>query len=188
MSARWSVLAAPLLAAACATPPTAPPSSECAQWFRALDDQVDAAQVRDVQEARVPGHPYVRVNRLLASYRGAALRVCPVFAVHDQQERAARFNLEFRVCDAAASPYMALGALIFAGADGVARKLALPKEAPALPRSLGGALDLMEGNEAVKSWFGPVFFEAYLRHKRSEVAYVADLSPEDLCARYAEVY
>lgn len=74
MSARWSVLAAPLLAAACATPPTAPPSSECAQWFRALDDQVDAAQVRDVQEARVPGHPYVRVNRLLASYRGAALR------------------------------------------------------------------------------------------------------------------
>jgi glutamine synthetase len=120
--------------------------------------------------------------------RGAALRVCPVFAVHDQQERAARFNLEFRVCDAAASPYMALGALIFAGADGVARKLALPKEAPALPRSLGGALDLMEGNEAVKSWFGPVFFEAYLSHKRSEVAYVADLSPEDLCARYAEVY
>ncbi len=29
--------------------------------------------------------------------------------------------------DGAASPYMALGALIFAGADGIARKLALPE-------------------------------------------------------------
>ncbi len=74
MTARWGVLAAPLLAAACASPPAAPPFGECAEWFRALDAQVDAAQVRDVQETRIPGHPYVRVNRLLASYRDAALR------------------------------------------------------------------------------------------------------------------
>ena len=127
------------------------------------------------------------VADIQAQDRGAALRVCPVFAVHDETETAAQFNLEFRVCDAAASPYMALGALILAGADGLARK-PLPDTAPALPRSLGEALDLMEASDAVKSWFGPVFFEAYLRHKRSEVAYVADLSPEDLCARYAEVY
>jgi len=123
--------------------------------------------------------------------RGAALRVCPVFAVHDDKEKAAQFNLEFRVCDAAASPYMALGAMIFAGADGVARKLALPgSEAtpPALAHSLGEALDLMETSDTVETWFGPTFFEAYLRHKRSEVAYVADLSPPDLCMRYAEVY
>lgn len=120
--------------------------------------------------------------------RGAALRICPTFAVHDDKERAAQFNLEFRVCDAAASPYMALGALIFAGADGIVRKLALPKAVTDLPRSLDQALDLMETSDTLKSWFGPVFFEAYLRHKRSEVAYVADLSPADLCARYAEVY
>ena len=37
-------------------------------------------------------------------------------------------------------------------------------------------------------WFGPVFFEAYMRHKRSEAAYVADLPEAELCARYAEVY
>jgi glutamine synthetase len=120
--------------------------------------------------------------------RGAALRICPTFAVHDEKERAAQFNLEFRVCDAAASPYMALGALIFAGADGIARKLALPKAVADLPRSLDQALDLMETSNTIKSWFGPVFFGAYLRHKRSEAAYVADLSPADLCARYAEVY
>jgi len=120
--------------------------------------------------------------------RGAALRICPTFAVHDEKERGAQFNLEFRVCDAAASPYMALGALIFAGADGIARKLALPKGVADLPRSLDQALNLMETSDTLKSWFGPVFFEAYLRHKRSEASYVADLSKADLCARYAEVY
>jgi len=120
--------------------------------------------------------------------RGAALRICPVFGAADEKMRAAKFNLEFRVCDASASPYMALGALIFAGADGIARKLSLPETAAPLPHSLGEALDALEASEAAKEWFGPVFFEAYLRHKRSELAYVADLSPADLCSRYAEVY
>jgi glutamine synthetase len=120
--------------------------------------------------------------------RGAALRVCPVFEASDDKERAARFNLEFRVCDAAASPYMALGALIFAGADGLTRRLALLDEAPPLPHSLGEALDAMEASDTVKSWFGPTFFDAYLRHKRSELAHVANLAPAELCARYAEIY
>ena len=120
--------------------------------------------------------------------RGAALRVCPMFAAPDEKDRAAQFNLEFRVCDAAASPYMALGALVFAGADGIARKLDLPKTFAALPSSLGDALDAMEASDSVKAWFGPVFFEAYLRHKRSEVAHVAGLDAHDLCERYAAVY
>jgi len=86
---------------------------------------------------------------------------------------------------------MALGAVIFAGADGIARKLVLPKydgDAPPLPRSLGEALDGMEKSAAIKGWFGATFREAYLRHKRSALAHVAALDPPDLCARYAEVY
>jgi glutamine synthetase len=123
--------------------------------------------------------------------RGAALRVCPVFAASKKKDIAKAFNVEFRVCDAAASPYMALGALIFAGAEGVARKLPLPQSgtpARPLPRSLGEALDAMEKSEAVAAWLGPVFREAYLRHKRSELAQVRWLNPQELCARYAEVY
>src|SRR5262249_24988363 len=54
--------------------------------------------------------------------RGAALRVCPVFAALKKKDIAKAFNLEFRVSDGSASPYMALGALIFAGADGIARR------------------------------------------------------------------
>lgn len=120
--------------------------------------------------------------------RGAAMRVCPAFAARGETDKAERFNLEFRVCDAAASPYMALGALIFAGADGIARSMTLPETPHPLPSSLDQALDVMEASDTVKAWFGPVFWQAYLRHKRSEAAYVADLSPAALCARYAEVY
>lgn len=120
--------------------------------------------------------------------RGAALRICPVFDAAGEEQQQAQFNLEFRVSDASASPYMALGAMIFAGADGIARQLSLPEKEAPLPSSLSAALDLMEASDAMKSWFGPVFFEAYMRHKRSEAAYVADLPEAELCARYAEVY
>ena len=123
--------------------------------------------------------------------RGAALRVCPVFAATDPEEIARQFNFEFRVCDGSASPYLALGAIMFAGADGVRRRLALPAEGavpPALPRSLPEALRTMQESAAVASWFGPVFLEAYLRHKRSEVAFIGEAAATDLCQRYAEIY
>ena len=123
--------------------------------------------------------------------RGAALRVCPVFAASGKKKIAAEFNLEFRVTDGSASPYLSLGAMIFAGADGIARKLALPEpgEAPKpLPRSLAEALEDMQRSEAVMEWMGPTFFEAYSRNKRSELGSVAKLDPAELCARYAEVY
>ena len=71
--------------------------------------------------------------------RGAALRICPVFAASKKKDIAKAYNLEFRVSDGSASPYMALGALIFAGADGIARKLSLPEpgiQPPPLPRYL----------------------------------------------------
>jgi hypothetical protein len=74
MNARWTALVAPLLAAACATLETTPQARECTEWFRELDAQVDAARVRDAQEARIPEYPYLRVNRLLASFRHDAQR------------------------------------------------------------------------------------------------------------------
>ena len=46
--------------------------SVCARWYQALDRAVDAAGVRDAQDTRVPGFPYLRVNRLLASLRDRA--------------------------------------------------------------------------------------------------------------------
>jgi glutamine synthetase len=104
--------------------------------------------------------------------RGASLRICPTFAPADASDAASQFNLEYRVCDAAASPYMALGALVNAGADGIRRKLALPppptksfwamndtERADAgvrrLPQCLDQAIDILEATPQVLSALVP---------------------------------
>lgn len=79
---RWLAAALALLSAAgCASlvpAPSAHLSSEvralrdCAEWYRELDERVDAAGVRDAQDSRIAGFPYLRVNRLLSSYRAEA--------------------------------------------------------------------------------------------------------------------
>jgi hypothetical protein len=48
------------------------PLRECAQWYRDLDARVEAAGVRDAGNAKVPGFPWARSNRLLAALRPAA--------------------------------------------------------------------------------------------------------------------
>jgi glutamine synthetase len=128
---------------------------------------------------------------LVRQDRGAALRVCPVFAAADADETARLFNVEFRVCDAAASPYLALGVIIFAGVDGIRRALPLPAAAaaaPSLPASLDDALDQFAASDAAAQWFGPTHRDAYLRFKRVEAEKVAALSAAELCAHYAEIY
>jgi len=44
-----------------------PQAAVCARFFQTLDRAVDQAGVADVQEARISGFPYVRVNRFLAA-------------------------------------------------------------------------------------------------------------------------
>jgi glutamine synthetase len=128
---------------------------------------------------------------LVRQDRGATLRICPVFAAATPAEITRQFHVEFRATDAAASPYLALGAVIFAGVDGIRRALPLPAPggtAPSLPRSLPEALDRLAADETAAGWFGPTHLDAYLRFKRVEAEKVAGLAPAELCARYAEVY
>lgn len=137
--------------------------------------------------------------------RGAAVRVCPLFAPADETEAASRFNVEYRVADAAACPHLALGAMVWAGVDGIRRKLALPpptgrdfwemsederQEAGIrpLPRSLDAALAELEACQPAREWFGPTLFDCYLRLKRAELRALDGLAPAEICARYAEVY
>ncbi len=42
---------------------------DCAQWFGDADARIDAAGVRDAEDSRVAGFPYLRSNRFLASFR-----------------------------------------------------------------------------------------------------------------------
>ena len=96
-------------------------------------------------------------------------------------------NLELKPSDATGNPYLALGAAIHAGLDGIRNKLdpGRPVEAdPAtlsrttrrrrgiepLPGSLGDALDALEADELLCEALGPLRRSAYLAVKRSEVA------------------
>jgi glutamine synthetase len=119
--------------------------------------------------------------------RGAALRVCPVFG--ETPAAVARgFNVEYRVADATASPYIALGAIVHAGLDGMRRGLTLPHEAVPLPRRLADALDVLERSAAAVGWLGREFFDCYLMFKRSEIEALEALSDDAICERYARVY
>ncbi|WP_068084431.1 glutamine synthetase family protein [Novosphingobium rosa] len=136
---------------------------------------------------------------IAAQDRGASLRVCPVTAT-TPEGIARQFNVEFRVVDAAASPYMALGAILHAGLDGLRNKLALPahpQEADAdyaaagvspLPASLGEALDRLEASSFARAALGEALMTAYVMLKRSEIAALDGLTEQQVCDRYAEVY
>lgn len=50
------------------------PVSACQRWYRQLDEGIDARGVRDGGARRLPDWPFLRVDRLLASYRDEALQ------------------------------------------------------------------------------------------------------------------
>ena len=133
------------------------------------------------------------VANIAVQDRAASLRICPTFA-GPGSDPARQFNIEYRPADAAASPYLALGAIVQAGCEGIEKSMRLPapeeaeRLAKPLPRSLAQALELLEGTAEARRWFGETMLEAYLQHKRSEIAIVGKLSPAEQCARYAELY
>ena len=120
--------------------------------------------------------------------RGAALRICPVTG-DDPAHRARQFNVEFRVADATASPYLALAMMVQAGLDGIRQQRRIERSTPqALPDSLEAALTELESSEPAAEWLGPELLSAYLLFKRAEIKSVEHLDEAEICRRYAEVY
>jgi glutamine synthetase len=143
-------------------------------------------------------------NNLGFRDREAGIRICPVVE-KPGFDAAAQFNLEFRAADAAASPYFQLAAILRAGLQGIRDDLPTPtatetdpetlstKEREArdirrLPRSLAEALDVLEADAVVRSWFPETLLDVYLRHKRTEVKMFMELSEAEQCARYTAAY
>jgi glutamine synthetase len=111
----------------------------------------------------------------------AALRVASPFYRREEQS----YNIEFKASDPSANPYLALGALIAAGLDGVARELdpGQPAERdPArlsaaelrrskvrpLPSTMAAALDELEKDELLLGSLGDLLGRCYLAVRRSE--------------------
>lgn len=103
MNARAAIVAVALALGGCATVDRAfdahldSPAArvrECARWYRDLDHEIDAAGVRDAQYTRVPGFPYLRVDRTLAALRERA--AANEAALHAFAERALQLDLDAR--------------------------------------------------------------------------------------------
>jgi glutamine synthetase len=136
--------------------------------------------------------------------REAAVRICPVDDTPGK-ETTAQTHLEFRAADAAASPYIVLGALIRAGIEGLRGNLATPplvEGDPAdlleaeltkmnirrLPGSLTDALDKLHGDAVVKSWLPKPLQDGYFAMKQAEIEKTAALDPKEQCDLYGDVY
>jgi glutamine synthetase len=143
----------------------------------------------------VPSYYRLRPNRwapvqadLGLHDRGTALRICPAVGT-DPLQRAQAFNLEYRVADATASPYLALAMLVQAGLDGIRHRREIDSVViEPLPNALGAALDLLEASESAAQWLGPELHAAYLAFKRAEIQSLENLDEREICRRYAEVY
>jgi glutamine synthetase len=136
--------------------------------------------------------------------REAALRICPV-AGRDEAAIRRQFNLEWRATDATANPYLALGALVCAGLEGIQRNLALPpllNEDPAgltadqlnalgvhrLPDSLAAALAALRADVRASGWLPEELLSAYLLLKDTEVAACSRMPLEEICRRYEQIF
>jgi glutamine synthetase len=136
--------------------------------------------------------------------REALLRIPPLVSLGGA-EATGQLHLEYRGADATANPYLALGALIRAGVEGIREELAPPPildrdpgeldsaEAErygvgAMPSSLQESLDALAEDHAARAWLGAPLYEAYASVKRSELKAAADIDPADLCHRYAAIY
>lgn len=115
--------------------------------------------------------------------REAALRIASPF----YQREEASYNIEYKVSDPSANPYLSLGALIVCGLDGIERglepgepcahdpALLTPAELQRgkvrpLPSSMDVALDLLEADGVLTDALGPLLTRCYLAVRRSEYA------------------
>jgi len=136
--------------------------------------------------------------------REALLRIPPLVEL-GASELAGQLRLEYRGADASANPYLALGAIVRAGLEGVRAGLPAPpilERDPgelnederarfgvgALPTSLANALHALAQDETVRGWLDPVLYDAYVGIKHAELQATAQIELGEACRRYAAIY
>jgi glutamine synthetase len=136
--------------------------------------------------------------------REALLRIPPLVGLGSTQP-ADQLRLEYRGADAAANPYLALGAILRAGLEGMRARLSAPAllrgdpahldeqerqrfGVGALPGSLGDALGALAQDETVRGWMDPLLYDAYVGIKHAELEAAEELELGETCRRYAAIY
>jgi len=143
-------------------------------------------------------------NNLGFRDREAALRICPVTG-RTPDAIAQQYNFEYRAADATASPYITLAAILHAGCQGIEEGLTVAQPAgedlsllssaelaargvERLPETLDAALDRLESDRTVASFFPVQFLPVYLALKRAEIAALGTATIAERCARYLATY
>jgi glutamine synthetase len=136
--------------------------------------------------------------------REALLRIPPVVTL-GRTDAAEQLHIEYRGADATANPYLALGAIVRAGLEGVRAQLPAPtildrdpaqlspEDAErfgvgALPATLEESLRALAEDHTARGWLTPLLYDAYVSVKHAEVEASRDLDLEELCRRYAAIY
>jgi glutamine synthetase len=124
--------------------------------------------------------------------REGAIRVPSVFWGREADS----INLELKCADHSANPYLALGALIAAGLDGIEKHIDAGEAQDIdpgnysdqererrgirrLPTTLDEALDELEHDAVLKQALGPLLTTSYIAVKRDECAFFKEKSPEE---------
>ena len=151
-----------------------------------------------------PGHWSCGYAAFGVQNREAALRVCPS-PDRDAVAAAAATNIELRIPDGTANPYLIAGMLALAGLSGVRARLPLPAIVdgdPArlsdaertalgvfpLPESLGAALDALEADAVAWNWMPPRLRDTFVAVKRMEAERFAHAEPQAVASAYREIY
>ena len=123
----------------------------------------------------------------------------------DDEERARRYNVEYRASDATANPYLALAAIVRAGLAGIEERLAPPPIVagdPAamseeertrlglvrLPQSLADALAALAADKAARRWFPPALVESFITVKEAEIAATSGRPVLEVCESFSAMY
>jgi glutamine synthetase len=136
--------------------------------------------------------------------REALLRIPPLVEL-GASGLPGQLRLEYRGADAAANPYLALGAIVRAGIEGMRAELPpqpilqrdpaeLDKEdsarfgVGALPVSLEDSLDALAQDHTVRGWMDGQLYDAYMGIKHTEIRAAEELELGETCRRYAAIY
>ncbi len=155
--------------------------------------------------ARLQPHRWSAGAVCLAKGSREALLRIPTPVTLAGGDPAPQLRLEYRGADATANPYLALGAILRAGLEGVRAPLEPapvldrdPSDLQAaeierfgvggLPESLEDALRALAEDGTVRGWMAPRLYDAYAGVKRAELQAVAGLDLEEVCRRYGEAY
>jgi glutamine synthetase len=184
---------------------SAPAGQFIAGILKYLDRIVALTAPSVVSYTRLTPHRWsAAFNNLGFRDREASVRICPVSDMSDVA-RAEQFNFEYRAADAAASPYLALAAIVHAGTQGIEEELDIPGATEEdlsllsagelekrgfirLPQTLEAALGAFAGDSIAKGWFPPAFADIYLRHKQAEIEFLKGKAEPEICVAYEAVY